>query len=83
MMNRSGERLTAITFCQPASGTSSGAFGYTVGTPVAMGYVKLAKEDWKQWLTNGAYEIEIAGSRFGAVCAQTPFYDPQNTRVKA
>jgi glycine cleavage system T protein len=63
--------------------TSSGAFGYTVGTPVAMGYVKLAKEDWKQWLTNGAYEIEIAGSRFGAVCAQTPFYDPQNTRVKA
>ena len=63
--------------------TSSGAFGYTLGSPVAMGYVKLAKEDWKQWLANGEYEIEIAGSRFGAICAQTSFYDPQNMRVKA
>ena len=63
--------------------TSSGAFGYTVGSPVAMGYVKLPKEDWKQWLTNGTYEIEIAGTRFAAACAQTPFYDPQNTRIKA
>jgi glycine cleavage system T protein len=63
--------------------TSSGAFGYTVGGSVAMGYVQLPREDWKQWLTNGAYEVEIAGARFGAACASTPFYDPQNTRVKA
>lgn len=63
--------------------TSSGAFGYTVGGSVAMGYIRLPKEDWKQWLTNGAYEIEIAGTRFAAACAPTPFYDPQNTRVKA
>jgi glycine cleavage system aminomethyltransferase T len=63
--------------------TSSGAFGYTVGSAVAMGYVRLPKEDWKQWLTNGTYEIEIAGTRFAAACAPTPFCDPQNTRVKA
>jgi 4-methylaminobutanoate oxidase (formaldehyde-forming) len=63
--------------------TSSGAFGYTVGSPVAMGYVKLPKENWKQWLTNGTYEVEIAGTRFAAACALTPFYDPQNARVKA
>ena len=48
--------------------TSSGAFGYTVGRPVAMGYVKLPKADWKEWLANGEYEIEIAGLRFGAIC---------------
>ena len=63
--------------------TSSGAFGYTVGASVAMGYVKLGKEDWKRWLTNGVYEVEIAGSRFAASCSPTPFYDPQNTRVRA
>ena len=63
--------------------TSSGAFGYTIGSPVAMGYVKLPKEDWKQWLANGSYEIEIAGARFAAACAPVPFYDPQSTRVKA
>ena len=62
--------------------TSSGAFGYTVGSSVAMGYVELPRDDWRQWLTNGAYEVEIAGTRFGAACASAPFYDPQNTRIK-
>jgi len=62
--------------------TTSGSYGYTVGSAVAMGYVQLPKENWKSWLSEGVYEIEIAGRRYNAICAPSPFYDPQNARIK-
>ncbi len=63
--------------------TTSGAFGYTVGSSVGMGYVKLPKGNhWQQWLAEGKYEVEIAGTRCNAISAQNPFYDPHHTRIK-
>jgi glycine cleavage system T protein len=62
--------------------TTSGSYGYTVGSAVAMGYVQLPKDDWESWLAEGTYEIEIAGTRCNAVCSSSPFYDPQNARIR-
>ena len=63
--------------------TTSGAFGYTVGSSVGMGYVTIPKGDnWQRWLAEGKYEVEIAGARCDAICAANPFYDPQHTRIK-
>lgn len=63
--------------------TTSGAYGHTIGSAVAMGYVQLPRDDWKSWLSEGTYEIEIADTRCGAICALSPFYDPQNARIKS
>ncbi len=63
--------------------TTSAAFGYTVGSSVAMGYVNMPKEATGDWLSSGMYEIELAGEMFKAVCSNKPFYDPQNIRIRS
>jgi len=63
--------------------TTSGAYGYTIGSSVAMGYLPVADEKWSHWLANGDFEIELAGVRHRAKASPRPFYDPTNERVTA
>jgi 4-methylaminobutanoate oxidase (formaldehyde-forming) len=37
----------------------------------------------KAFITEGSYEIEVAGERVTAVAQLEPFYDPKSARVKA
>ena len=62
--------------------TTSGAFGYTVGASVAMGYLPAQAQDWPAWLSGGKFEIEVAGTRCDAVASPKPFYDPESARIK-
>lgn len=62
--------------------TTSGSYGYTVGSSVAMGYLPVPAEDWAGWLASGSFEIELAGVRHAAEAAHRPFYDPDNARIK-
>jgi 4-methylaminobutanoate oxidase (formaldehyde-forming) len=62
--------------------TTSGSYGYTVGSSVAMGYLPVPEEDWAFWLAGGDFEIELAGVRHAAEASHRPFYDPANTRIK-
>jgi 4-methylaminobutanoate oxidase (formaldehyde-forming) len=59
-------------------------FGHHIGKSIGMGYVEnhhgLAD---KAFITEGSYEIEVAGERVGAVAQLEPFYDPKSARVKA
>jgi 4-methylaminobutanoate oxidase (formaldehyde-forming) len=61
--------------------TTSGSYGYTVGSSVAMGYLPVPEEDWALWLAGGEFEIELAGVRHAAEASHRPFYDPDNTRI--
>lgn len=62
---------------------TSGAFGYTLGVAVGSGYVSVPLKEWQGYLAAGSYEVEIAGSRYGASLSVAPFYDPKAFRPKA
>lgn len=62
---------------------TSGAFGYTLGTAVGSGYVKVPRADWQPHLSSGRYEVEIAGTLCEAEISVKPFYDPQSLRPRA
>ena len=61
----------------------SGMFGHTLGAAVGLGYVQLDGPITGDNLLQQAYEIEVAGERYGAKASLRPLYDPSNERVKA
>ena len=61
---------------------SSGAYGFTLGASVGMGYVHHPEGITAELLAAHGWEIEIAGERFAAMASLRPFYDPTGQRVK-
>ncbi len=62
---------------------TSTAFGHTLGCAVGMGYVRAQVAVEASFIESGAYEIEIAGTRFPAKAHLRALYDPANKRVRA
>ncbi len=56
---------------------TSGGYGYTVGKPIGMGYVRHPEPE------AGRYELVVANERVAAQVHFQPLYDPHNTKVKA
>ena len=56
--------------------TSSCAFGYRVGKPVALGHVKRVIED------GARVQVDIARELFEATVILGPMFDPSGTRMK-
>ena len=56
---------------------TSGGYGYTVGKPIGLGYVRRPEP------ATGKYELVVANERVEARIHFEPLYDPQNLRVKA
>jgi sarcosine dehydrogenase len=54
-----------------------------VGAPLGYGYVRNAEGVSDDWISSGRYELVVAGESVPARIALTPFYDPENLRVKA
>jgi 4-methylaminobutanoate oxidase (formaldehyde-forming) len=65
---RNGEAVGYLT---------SGGYGYTVGKPVGLGYVRHPEPE------TGSYELVVANERVAATIHFEPLYDPQNLKVKA
>jgi len=65
---RNGEAVGYLT---------SGGFGYTVGKPIGLGYVRHPEPE------TGSYELVVANERVAASIHFEPLYDPQNLKVKA
>ena len=61
---------------------SSGAYGYTVGRSVGMGYVRSDEGVTRDLVHGGSFEIEIACERYPAVASLEPFYDPRGERLQ-
>jgi 4-methylaminobutanoate oxidase (formaldehyde-forming) len=61
---------------------SSGAYGYTLGASVGMGYVHHPDGVTRELVENGSFQIEVAGSRYPAEASLRPFYDPDGERVR-
>jgi 4-methylaminobutanoate oxidase (formaldehyde-forming) len=56
---------------------TSGGYGYTIGKPIGLGYVRHPEP------AIGRYELVVANERVGATIHFEPLYDPQNLKVKA
>ena len=61
---------------------TSGAYGHHLGAAVGLGYVTCEVGETAAAMLAGAYEIEIAGEKFGAVASLQPQYDPKSERIK-
>ena len=54
-----------------------GGFGFLVGKPIGLGYVRHPEPE------TGSYELIVANERVAATIHFEPLYDPQNMKVKA
>lgn len=61
---------------------SSGAYGFTLGRSVGMGYVRHAGGVTKDFVESGDWDIEIACERFPAEASLRAFFDPTGERAK-
>lgn len=71
---RNGERVGWL---------SSGGFGHTLGKPIGYGYVRNTGGVDRDYLLNGAYELEVATERVPCSLHLKPLYDPAMERVKS
>jgi 4-methylaminobutanoate oxidase (formaldehyde-forming) len=62
---------------------TSGGYGYTIGRSIGYGYVRNPDGVTPDFVTDGRYELEVAGERVAAEVSLRPFYDPTNARVKS
>ena len=62
---------------------TSGGYGYTLGKPIGLGYVRKPDGITDDWLKAGRYELVVAGETVAATLTLDPLYDPASARVKA
>ncbi|MEX1180205.1 MAG: FAD-dependent oxidoreductase [Cucumibacter sp.] len=61
---------------------TSGGYGYTIGRPIGLGYVRNADGVTGDWLASGRYELVVASALLKASLTTEPLYDPKSERVK-
>jgi glycine cleavage system aminomethyltransferase T/glycine/D-amino acid oxidase-like deaminating enzyme len=61
--------------------TTSGSYGHTLGSAIGMGYVKNETGVSAEFVKEGHYKIDIAGTRFSATPHLQAPYDPQRGRI--
>ena len=61
---------------------TGGGYGYTVGKPIGLGYVRNPAGVSDEWIKTGRYELVVAQQRIAADVHLTPLYDPANSCVR-
>jgi len=61
---------------------TSGAYGHHLGAAIGLGYVECERGETAEALLASAYEIEVAGERYGATASLKPLYDPKGERMR-
>ncbi|HCK76762.1 MAG TPA: hypothetical protein DHW07_06420, partial [Gammaproteobacteria bacterium] len=62
--------------------TTSGMYGHTLGGCVGLGYVESEEVIDRAFVSEGDWEIEVAGRRVSAAASLSPMYDPRSERIK-
>ncbi len=63
--------------------TTSGMYGFTLGSAVAMGYINNESGVDDDFVDAGDYEITVEGKNYPAKVSRTSFYDPEGSRPKS
>ncbi|SFT90685.1 GcvT family protein [Sedimentitalea nanhaiensis] len=61
---------------------SSGGYGYTVEKSIGFGYVRNPDGVTAEFVTSGAYELDVASQRVPCQVHLAPLYDPKMQRIK-
>jgi sarcosine dehydrogenase len=61
---------------------TSGGYGYSIGKPIGLGYVRRMEGVTSDYLLSGQYELIVASETHKANISLEPFLDPSNLRVK-
>ncbi|QKE84108.1 FAD-dependent oxidoreductase [Arthrobacter sp. NEB 688] len=67
----------------PVGDVRSGSYGWTVGGAVGLAGVEHENGVTAQWLREGPWEVDVAGTRYPAEVSLRPPYDPTSARVRA
>jgi 4-methylaminobutanoate oxidase (formaldehyde-forming) len=59
------------------------SYGFTLGGAVGLAMVNADEAITEQWLKDGIWEVDIAGTRYPAVASLKPLYDPEMARIKS
>ncbi|MCA0433130.1 MAG: FAD-dependent oxidoreductase [Proteobacteria bacterium] len=62
---------------------TSGGYGYTIGKPIGMGYVRNPAGVTPDYVLSGSYELVVAKETVKATPHLKPLYDPGNARLKS
>lgn len=63
----------------------SASYGHTLGGAVGLAMVyapSAAGGITAQWVSAGAWEVDVAGRRYPATVSLRPLYDPDNARIR-
>ena len=68
---------------QPVGYVRAGSYGWTLGSAVGLAMVEAGGEPvTPDWLADGTWEVDIAGSRYPAEVSLRPMYDPTSARIR-
>ena len=59
------------------------SYGHTLGGAVGLAMVDAGVPLTAEWITAGAWEVDVAGARYPAAASLRPLYDPTGSRVRA
>jgi sarcosine dehydrogenase len=76
-------RETILRDGQFAGYLTSGGYGYTIGRPIGLGYLRKPDGVTDEWVRSGRYELVVAGETVPAQLTLEPLYDPSSARVKS
>jgi 4-methylaminobutanoate oxidase (formaldehyde-forming) len=61
----------------------AGSYGFSLGGAVGLFMIEADEPVTTDYITNGKWELEIAGEIYPAEVSLRPFYDPEMRRIKA
>jgi 4-methylaminobutanoate oxidase (formaldehyde-forming) len=62
---------------------TSAGYGHTLGCSIGYGYVRNANGVDHDFLANGEYTLEVAGTQVPCEIHLEPLYDPTMARIRA
>ena len=76
-------RETILRDGEPVGYLTSGGYGYTIGRPIGLGYLRRPEGVSDEWARSGRYELVVAEERTPCRMSFAPLFDPEGARVKA
>jgi 4-methylaminobutanoate oxidase (formaldehyde-forming) len=68
---------------KPVGYVRAGSYGHTLGGAIGLAMVEAGAPIDAAWLTDGRWEVDIAGKLYPATASLRPLYDPRMERIKA
>ncbi len=75
-------RETMLRDGEPVGYLSSGGYGYTLGRPIGLGYLRRPEGVTDDWVLSARYELVVAERRTRCSVSFAPVYDPKGERLR-